>query len=78
VFFVAICAGMACATSLRQESILGEFLWNWLHHAGVLHFSLVAMLIWLVTLPRSGLAEARQAIGVADSRAPSPARGAVV
>jgi len=51
--FVAICAGLLITMPLRQRALLGEPLWHWLHFSGVLHFSLVGVLVWIVTLPLS-------------------------
>jgi hypothetical protein len=49
------CAALATlfAMTLRQKDLLGETLWRSLDIGGLLHFAIVAMLIWLVRDARS-------------------------
>jgi hypothetical protein len=45
--------GVLFAMTLRQKNLLGETLWRNLDAGGLLHFALVAMLVWLVRASRS-------------------------
>ncbi|HEX5050815.1 MAG TPA: glycosyltransferase 87 family protein [Planctomycetota bacterium] len=48
----AVATAMLFAMTLRQKNLIGATLWRTLDGGGLLHFALVAMLIWLVRATR--------------------------
>lgn len=49
----ATAAGFAFAMTLRQRKLIGESAWRLFDAGGLLHFAMVAMLVWLVLAERA-------------------------